>query len=246
MGLACWLLLGSAAKSAGGVDGKPLLPAAELTTLVKHDAKAIEDILSKGEPDKKSKRKVKAAAFMIAAYAQFNATKENASQMAGIREAALSLLKEFEAGNFKEALALAKAIPGIKNGPKAGIKPLDLNKAIEFADVMHQYSSERVGGYGIEKILGDFAEEKLTPAKLEQLGTLAYKLAAIGQVSMEFKDDKEEGGMKTVKNWVAQAEQFRKLTLELATAARAKNVAGAQAALEKVSSSCVKCHDIFR
>jgi len=245
VGLGGWLLLGSPANSAGGTGGKPLVPAAEFTALLKQDAKVIEDILSKGAPDKKAARKVKIAAFMLAAYAQANTTKDNAAQMAGIQEAALKLLKQLEMEKFQESLTLVKTIPTIKDGPKTG-KPMDLHKAFDFSEMMHQFSSERVGGFGIEKELGDLAEGKLTPAQVDYLGTLGYKLAVIGHMSLEFTEDKNEGGKKTPKNWAAQAEHFRKAALEMATVARSKNAAGTLAALEKVNASCVKCHDDFR
>src|SRR5207302_700614 len=113
------------------------------------------------------------------------------------------ILKFVEEGKHKEAAELAKALPTLKADPTAKMgEPLP--KAVSFEDLMHQFSSERVGGFGIEKELGDLAEEKsLTPAQVDRAGTLGFKLAVVGHVTQGFQDGKNEGGMKNIKNWVA-------------------------------------------
>jgi hypothetical protein len=237
VGLAGWLTLAGTG-GAGGPGGKPLLPRADFDALVKQESKTIEDILAKGMPDKKGTRKVKAAAFMIAAYGHVNGDK-------GFAAAGQQLLMFIENGKLKEAADLAKSLAALKPLPGGNVGALA--KAMDLGEVMHQFSSERVGGFGIEKELGDLAEAKsLTPEQLQKVALLAYKLAAISQAALEYKEERNEGGMKTTANWVTQAEQFRKAALDLAAAARSRNAEATIGALEKLNTSCVKCHDIFR
>ncbi len=101
VGVAGWLLVG--AGGAGGPGGKALLPKADFDALVKHDAKVVADLLTKGAPDKKTTRKVKAAAYMIAAYGHVNGAKDYAA-------AGQQLIKLIEDGKHKEAADLAKAL----------------------------------------------------------------------------------------------------------------------------------------
>jgi hypothetical protein len=244
VGLAGWLMLGGT-----GSAGDKATPAPEVVALIKHEAKAIEDLVAKGEPDKKAARKVKIAAFMIAVYAQANATKENGAQMATYRDAALKALKLAADGKFKEAGDIAKALPTMKADPNAKPGPVDLQKVFDFGEMMHQFSSERVGGFGIEKEIGDLSEEKnLTPAQLERAGSLGYRMAAVAHASKSFTEDREDNSKpgRTLKNWMLFSDNFRQASLELAAVARSKNEAGTFKALEKVTGTCVKCHDVFR
>jgi len=71
-------------------------------------------------------------------------------------------------------------------------------------------------------------------------------MALIGRVAEAYAEAKNEGGAKTKQNWLTFSEQFRKASFDLARAARARNQAGARAALARVNKTCTKCHDIFR
>jgi hypothetical protein len=243
------LLLTGRPSSAGGKSDGALLPPAEFAKLVTQDAKTIQDVLAKGL-DKKGTRKVTAAAFMIAVYAQNSMTKgaANAKELATLRDTAVSLLKAVKGGDEKAATALAaKLTPTPKADGAVKLEPLALDKLVEFEDVMHQFSSERVGGYGLEKELGELAEEKeLTPAHMERIAVLGYRLAMIGHASDAFSADKNEGGKKTIKNWQAHTANFRKVTVAMAEVAKTKNAANTRDALDRVNTSCVKCHDDFR
>jgi hypothetical protein len=248
VGLAGWLLLGGTG-SAGGKDDKALLPAAEFDALVKEDAKVIEDTLAKDEPDKKMVRKVKIAAVMIAAYAQASATKDNAAQRATIRDAAIKVAKLVTDGKFKEAAELAKTLPTLKAAPGVKTAPVALDKEFGLDDLMHQFATERTGGFGIDKELGELAEEKtLTPKQVERLGSLGYRLAVVATLAPAYAESQEDKDYKgrTVKNWVAFTGEFRTAALEMAAAGRSKSEPATMKALEKVSGSCVKCHDVFR
>lgn len=239
LGIALGLLLGGTGSVAGGGAGKAILPAGEFAKLVDHDVKVLKEALAKGTLDKKTTRKVRATAFMIAVYAQV-------AGAGALRDDALKIAKLAEEGKAQEAAALAAKLSPAAKGGKAA--PVALEKQLDFENVMHQFASPRVGGFGWEKELGDLAESKeaLTAAQLQHLALLGHKIAMIGHVADAYADEKNEGGTKTKKNWLTFAEQFRHAALAVAESAKAKNDAGTKAAVEKLNTTCVKCHDVFR
>src|SRR5437660_1049990 len=94
LGLGCWLLVSAGSGTADDPAGKPVLPEPDFMKLATHDIKVIQDALGKGTLDKKTGRKVKAAAFMVAAYAQNQMQAAGkAESMAGLRDNALKVLK---------------------------------------------------------------------------------------------------------------------------------------------------------
>src|SRR5205823_112122 len=76
---------------------KPVLSESELGTMVAADAKIIADTLAKGTPDKKGIAKIRAAALMIATYAQ-----GAGDAQAGLRDIALKIGKAASDGKFDE------------------------------------------------------------------------------------------------------------------------------------------------
>src|SRR5205823_3398353 len=120
-----------------------------------------------------------------------------------LRDTALTINDLAEKGKVTEAAALAaKLAPDLKG--KGEAEPVALEKQIDLETVMHQFSSERVGGYGIEKELGDLRESKdaLTAEQMENLALLAYKIGMIAHVAEAHADLRNEGGQKTKENWL--------------------------------------------
>ncbi len=242
VGLSAWLVLG-AGSGQSGEKGKVTLSKAELTRLVSHDAKAIQEALAKGMLDKKTTRKVRAAAFMVALYAQ-------GGGLTGLRDTALKVNKLVEDGNVKEAAALAAKLTLDAKGEGKG-DPVVWEKQLEFENVMHQFSSERVGGFGMEKEFGELSEikEAFTKEQMERLALLAGKMAMIAHVSSFYSDDKEDTSvnkMKTKANWLKFTQNFHTAARALVEAADGKNEGATRAALERVNDSCIKCHDVFK
>ena len=93
--------------------------------------------------------------------------------------------------------------------------------------------------------LGQTIEGNPCPGGQARLSQMAYRAASVGQVLDAFAPSPDDG-MKTKKNWVAFADQFRKAALATAEAAKARKEGEAKAALEKLNASCTKCHDVFR
>jgi hypothetical protein len=282
---------------AGGDKGKdePALPAGAFRKLVNHDAELLRDELARGSLDTKSTRKASALAFMIAVYADAALGKNgpDAAGLVALRKHALDIVALVGEGKRLEATALAaKLSPDIKavaRKPEPGVKKSGDKKApdakeggekveavawakkLTFDDVMHQFTSRRVGGLGLEKELTDIAEgkERLTGPDFDRLALLGYRLAMIGRVAAAYGDDKNEGGLKTTKNWQRFAGQLRGASLALAQAARdgkkvetlkaadekgtarlealkKERTAATREALDKVNTTCAKCHDVFR
>jgi hypothetical protein len=245
LGLA--LLLASGAVTGGGPGDKVGLPKDVLASLVAHDAKAVREGLAKGARDKKTKRKVRVSAFMIAVYAQAVMGQGDPGRLAALRDTALQVVKLVEDGKVKEAAKLAERLSPDKEGAGGKVGPVAWEKQLSFEDLMHQFSGLLVGGFGIEKELGDLAEkDSLTAEHLERLRFLGYKLAMIGRVTDAYADEKNEGGNKTKGNWLKFSQDFRVAARDLIQAAGAKNQAATRAALEKLTLSCTKCHDVFR
>src|SRR5262245_30434927 len=248
-GLSLGLLLGVADGRAGGKNGKPPLPKEAFEKLVAHDAKLIQEMLAKGALDKKSARKVKSAAYMIAVYAQAQLAGADAAAMAALRDNALKVLKLADENKAQEAAALARELsPNPKASPEGKAGPVPLEKQLEFENVMRQFSSERIGGFGLEKELEDLTEGKdaFTASQQERLALLGYKLAMIGHAADAYADEQNQGGKKTKQNWLTLTEQFRQSAVGLAEAAKSKNEGNIRMALEKLNASCTKCHDSFR
>src|SRR5262249_17697969 len=186
-------------------------------------------------------------------YAQDGMTKEapNAKEMATLRDTALNIIKAVEGDNVKEAAALAaKLSPKPKADPGAKLERVPLNKHLIFEGVMHQFSSKRIGGYGIEGMLDEMVESKdpFKKEEIEALVPIGYRLLMIGTLSDAYADSVVKAGdkKKTAAAWKVQTEQFRKTTVGLIEAAKSKNAANTREALEKVTKACTSCHKIFR
>jgi hypothetical protein len=241
------LLLAGGAVTGGGPGEKMGLPKEALVKLVADEARAVREGLAKGARDKRTKRKVRAAAFMIAVYAQAAQGEGDPGRLAALRDNALQVVKLVEEGKAKEAAKLAERLSPDVQGPGGKPGPVAWPKQLSFEDVMHQFSGPLVGGFGIEKELGDLGEkDSLTAEQLERLRLLGYKLAMIGRVTDAYADEKNEGGNKTKANWLKFSQDFRVASRGLIQAAGTKSLPATRATLEKLNQSCTKCHDVFR
>src|SRR2546426_5482822 len=136
-------------------DG-PAVPPAEISRLITQDAKVLQEMLAKGKVDKKGVRKVKGTALVIAAYAQSAMSKENTKEMATLRDTALKLITAIDADDLTGAKKLADSLSAKpKADPAAKTEPVPLHTHIDLELVMRVFSSERLGGYGLENELGD-------------------------------------------------------------------------------------------
>src|SRR5437660_1282050 len=99
-------------------QGQGTVPPADLAKLIAVETKHIDAELAKASFLKKGQKRVRMAAFMIAAYAQ-NGDKGNAQAMATLRDQALKVMKAAEAGNKDETKKLAADLSTSKADPAA-------------------------------------------------------------------------------------------------------------------------------
>jgi hypothetical protein len=248
----CWLAAGilTISLSLGYwalAQGPSVLPADAFERLVSQDAKFIRETVVKDKLDKKTGRKVKGAAIMIAQYAQSGMTGANAAEMATLRDHALAIIKAVDDEKLDVARKHAAALspkPKAEPGVKTDVVSLQPHLELEF--IMRMFSGERIGGFGMEKELEDLVEMRgpLPPNQQQKTVDYAYKWAMIATLAQGHPPEMEEGKGKTKKNWMSFAEQFRKNSLALAEAAKMNKEVGAAAAA--LSKTCTKCHDVFR
>ena len=222
------------------------LPADVFARLVTQDAKYIQATLVKAKIDKKTARKVKATALMIAQYAQTNMNNTNAKEMATLRDQAIAVIKAVEDEKIVDARKLAATLSAKpKADPVAKTEKIPLSPHLEFEYVMRQFSAERIGGFGLEKELEDLVDIKgpVSGEKQQKVVDIAHKIATIGSLAHAYPPEKDEG-KKTKKAWTGLAKQMHEQALALAeTAKMGKEVSIAANAL---TASCTRCHDVFR
>ena len=185
--------------------------------------------------------------LVIAAYAQSAMSKENTKEMATLRDTALKLITAIDADDLTGAKKLADSLSAKpKADPAAKTEPVPLHTHIDLELVMRVFSSERLGGYGLENELGDLEESKGTPTaeQADKVMLMAYKMATVSELAKAYVPDKDEPKGKTRKAWLGFAQQFRANALALAETARAKQEIGPAA--RTLSKTCTACHDIFK
>jgi hypothetical protein len=231
---------------AGG-SGKAMVPTSELDKLIALDVKNIQDALVKTPLDKKTTRKVKALAVMLATYAEMKAAAGgNVQDVAALHAGALRVLKEVD-DDADKARQTAASLTNKKAG--AMLEKVALPDLVNSETLMRQMASEKVGGFGYEKALEDLADIKgdYSPEQLVQLQRMAYKAAIIGHLSVgQAPDAKDDDEKKTRKNWLMYAEQMKQLAAALGQAAQSGNQAEVHATLIRLNDNCMKCHDIFK
>jgi Cytochrome C' len=235
-----------------------MLPEAAFTKLVERATKhVLEGVQGAQSGEKKYRarygRQARAAAAMIAAYAQDGPASRSPAQRASLRDAALQLLATLKADKWDEARKQADALKTVKEDSKADPKPVALMPAhIDLLDVMQQFSS-LPGGLGIERdrILDVLANREVKKAKTlpekvmnEDYILTAYQMAVIADVVKDHKPPKVKGG--GVKEWQSFTDDMRKSALDLAETVQKKDGKAALAALNKLNSSCRNCHEVFR
>lgn len=231
---------------ATGQPGATGVAAKDLESLIAQDAKQIQEQLAKPTLDKKGQRKVKAAALMIAFYAnELSKGKDKAQAMATLRDLAVRVAEAAGAGKADEAKKLAASIKlDIAADAKAKPGALTPDKVGGFDEVMRQFSGERVGGFALEMQMEELIESK-GPFDAEKIALLGNKIAAIGSLAHAYPPEKDEG-KKTKKAWGEFAKNMHDAALALVEAGRAKKDAEIGKLASKLSDTCVKCHDVFR
>jgi hypothetical protein len=86
----------------------------------------------------------------------------------------------------------------------------------------------------------------LPDGQAEALAEAGYRAAAVGLAIHDRSPVAQKQGDKDPKKWREWADGLSKAGVELAEAAKAKNVKGIRTAALKVNSMCTDCHGVFR
>jgi hypothetical protein len=222
------------------------LPSDVFTRLVSEDVKYIRTTLTKSKLDKKTGRKVKAAALMIAQYAQANMNNSNAKEMASLRDKAIEVIKAVDDDKIDEARKLASALsPKPMVDPAAKVEKIPLHPHLDFEFLMRQFSGERIGGFALEAQLEELVDVKgaLEGEKQQKALDLAYKITMLGNLAHSYPKEDEPKG-KTKKAWEMLSTQMRAQAVALADTIRMGKEVGVAA--NALTVNCTKCHDVFR
>jgi hypothetical protein len=225
--------------------GQGTVPAGDLAKLIDVELKNIDAELGKAKLLKKGQKRVRMAAFMIAAYAQD--AKDNGPAMATLRDQAFKVMKAAEAGDAPEVKKLRAGLAAnIKPDPAANTAPVALEKHLDLETVMRMFSNAQVGGFSLEKALEDLIEMKtFDAAQLEKTALLSEKVAMMAKLAQGYAPAVDKGS-KTKKAWIELATEMQLAAGELAAAAHAKKDADIGKLANKLTGTCTKCHDIFR
>jgi cytochrome c556 len=254
------LALGGLAASGFASDDKPgvPLPEADYDKLVDRALKTLEQGLqglASGEKKygPRFQRQARAAAVMIAAYAQNGPASRDAQQRAALRDAALQVAATIKAEKYAEARKQAAVLKGAKLEGKVDQLPMPLMpKYLDLLEAMQQFSS-LPGGLALERerilsVLSDKEVRKLKalPEKYltEDYALAAWQMAVIAELIKDHPPPKAKGA--GLKEWQGFTADMRQAATDLASQIQKKDGKAALAALQKLNASCRGCHEPFR
>jgi hypothetical protein len=235
--MAVALVVASAPAGAGGKKTGSLTDE-QFVKYVNAEGKYLQEALAKGKPDKKESRKVLAAALLLQAYAlnSSHADKVSVAQNAG------ALFDAFTAGDLDKTKTLAATFfPKIA---KSTEKPGDDKFRGKYGQLMVFFSSKIIGGFGVERELGELEDqkEKFAAEQFARLAEIGQKSSLIASVGKVVPPDAAKGKQ----DWPGFVGDFDEAAQALTAAATAKNEAATRQALEKLGKTCTKCHDVYR
>jgi hypothetical protein len=216
----------------------PTIPDADYAKLVESETKMLDEALK--DKDKKAPTRARIIAIVLAAAAQDNLAGKDAQQRATVRDAALKIADLIKDKKMDEAAKIVADLPTMKPDAKAKTEKVKImGDKVDVQELMSQFQPTKGGGLGYEKTLIDLASSKGKKVD-DKTPTLAYHVGIIGALSKEYVAD------KTPKKWEEFAEAMRSSAEELADAAGKKDAKATLTAVNKVTTSCSQCHDIYR
>jgi hypothetical protein len=161
-------------------------------------------------------------------------------EMAAKDLAAAAKGKDLEAAK-KQVTVLA----GFKKMKDSEVKPMTepLQELVPIHNLM-----EQVQAVNKEMIKYKRLKESELKAKNKSDEVLrnAHRLACYSVCITSHVPEKDIPKGKSKEDWLKATDDLRKATLEIASAAKAKNQSNLRAAITKMDSACTKCHDDFR
>jgi len=227
---------------------QPAVDVKELDQLIEQDAKTTQTILAKPKFLMAAQSKVKAAAMMIAEYAQTAAAKDNGLKYYALRDQALKLVKAAGEGKADEAKKLAAELSvNMKVDPGTKATPVELHKVVKLEAIMKQFAKDRFGGFNMEEAIENLVESKGPSDEKEaaKIAFLANKASMIARLARAYPQENQ--GKKTQKAWEEFSTAMHDAALELAKGTQDRKRWGELPKLaDKLSMTCTQCHDVFR
>jgi hypothetical protein len=254
------LLLSGVAGEQPPAEPNRVLPEEACAAIVREANQFIREALEGPRPGSASRPSppdvvIRANALLIALAAQnrMGGRGAEARQLATLRDAALDLGKAVEKRPFDRAKVarLARALgrfPDLEPSPHARLVRHPLKDRFSHDDVAFLFGGCNGGkGHRIQLDVLRFARQKtpFTRAEREELGRMAYKVALLGELLLDFDDFITVRSAERRKDWVRLAGGVRDAAWELAEGTRAKDFDRASRAIHKVNGACVECHRKF-
>lgn len=237
------------------MDWSKILPEAELLKLVEESGKTLQDATKSASVFNLKAKAVENEAYVLMILAQGGLKSGNADlakKSAALHEAATALAAAAKKKNLDEAKKQTSLVAGFKTLKPGDAKmdDVDMAKEIPVKNLMEEvqnlflrFDKPQKGSY---KRLT--AAEWNAKGKTEEVTTAAYKMAALTVAITAHVPDKDQDAAKgqTRKVWLDTTEGCRVASLEMANAAKAKKQDDFKKAIDRLNSSCTKCHDAFR
>jgi hypothetical protein len=238
------LLLGCGLLASAADPPLTILPDPVYVRLIEPTLKGVQAALA-GDPSRRSAEKARVALLMLAEYSQQNFDGNDAALRATLRDAALDIAVLVKDNKYADALKRVEGLPSLAPDPKAKREKVKLvGSQVQVDELMGQFRSAKVGGWGIEGELDRLATVKdnsLRAADLtDDLRLLAYRTAVTAELV------REHVPAEKAKEWRGLAENMKKSALELAAAANSKDAKAGYSALMRLHTSCNDCHKEFR
>lgn len=228
---AAWL---AAAPTGSAADD---LPPAVAKGLVERDIAYLQKELSK-TPEKRAVPTLKAAAMLIALYAQDTGQGE-------LRDQALKVAGALAKKDFAGAKTAAA---GLKPGAAGKVAPVSLHEQHNFdlAELMSTYRNATVGGRNVEKDIRTQAKSVTDPTLVGDIGA---RVVLISHYTLKMPAERASANPANLKKWEGYSNGTQKLATEIAAEA-GKGAGADKAALAKklkaLDASCTACHNEFR
>lgn len=240
------LIAGGSALAADVADG-------DFKALVETDAAHMLKNLKDGAPDKKGIIQSKAAAMMIAMYAQQRITGKDGAkdaQMATLRDQALKVAGAVAKKDYKTAFAEAgKVKVDIAADKSASTKAVALEKLhkFELMELMNPLKKPASGGQNTENDIKEMSE-KLKDVKA--VPAIALKVIGLADYTEKMSEDfaTKGAGKKSVENWKKFTKQMKDAAEETYTVSTQPkaDIKKVQAAMGRINASCTECHNVFK
>jgi hypothetical protein len=271
----CWTLsVPSLAAAKKEPVWKPLLSEEDTRELMLRARSMIQRELSDLNPQARDYRgrlkKIHATAVFLAAYAQATPKIAKDKTLAALRDTALQLSQKVgEQPDLAGAKKLAEELGDQKGDAKTKLGAVALYKFVgKREQLMYAFrtrqrggdgidpqlqDSKRLkadGGNGVEKKIQALAKRALSKEALkkqsEELTLLAFKVAAVAQLVLDWTPNVKGEGKKSPRSWAGNARELRTRALELAAAAKKGTPKDVKDKAGKLNAVCNKCHTVFK